>query len=72
METFINGAELSLNSAKSGNLISKNQIQFKNPVSDMCLAGTVEGLKCGCVTPAVNVLELLSRECSHLRLMRGG
>ena len=45
---FLNGAKLSLNSvisANSRNLInnrSMNWAQFKEPVSHMCLAGTVE------------------------------
>ena len=44
IEFFLNGAELSLNSVISGNLInhsSMNWAQFKDPVSHMCLAGTV-------------------------------
>ena len=44
MEFSRNGEELSLNSATSGNLISHQSIywaQFKDPVSHMCLAGTV-------------------------------
>ena len=44
LEFFLNGAELSLNSANSGNLLnhwSMNWAQFKDPVSYMCLAGTV-------------------------------
>ena len=44
MEFFLNGAELSLNPVNSGNLInhwSMNWPQFKDPVSHMCLAGTV-------------------------------
>ena len=41
---FLNGAELSLNSVNSGNLMnhrSMNWAQFKDPVSHMCLAGAV-------------------------------
>ena len=41
---FLNGAELSLNSVSSRNLISHwsmNWAQFKDPVSDICLAGAV-------------------------------
>ena len=47
MEFFLNGTELSLNSvnsADSGNLINHwtmNWAQFKDPVSHMCLVGTV-------------------------------
>ena len=47
MKSFLNGAVLSLslvNLANSGNLInhrSMNWAQFKDPVSHMCLAGTV-------------------------------
>ena len=44
LEIFLNGAEFSLNSANSGNLRnhwSMNWAQFKDPVSHMCLAGTV-------------------------------
>ena len=44
MEFFLNGAQLSLNSANLGNLIncsSMNWAQFKDPVFHMCLAGTV-------------------------------
>ena len=39
---FLNGAELSLNSANLGNLInhgSMNWVQFKDPVTHICLAG---------------------------------
>ena len=46
LEFFLNGAELSVNSANTGNLInhwSMNWTQFKDPVSSMCLAGTVVG-----------------------------
>ena len=42
MEFFLNGAELSLNSVNSGNLInywSMNLAQFKDPVSHTWLAG---------------------------------
>ena len=44
MEFFLDGADLSLDSANSGNLInhrSMNWAQFKDPVSHMCLAGSV-------------------------------
>ena len=44
MEVFLNGAEVSFNSANSGNLInhcSMNWAQFKYPVPHMCLACTV-------------------------------
>ena len=47
LKFFLNGVELSLNSVNlvnSGNLInhwSMNLVQFKDPVSHMCLAGTV-------------------------------
>ena len=40
MEFFLNGAELSVNSVNSGNLInhfSMNWAQFKDPVSHLCL-----------------------------------
>ena len=43
-EFSLNGAELSLNSANSGNLInhlSTNKVKFKDPVSHMCLAGAL-------------------------------
>ena len=44
MEFFLNGAELSPNSVKSEKMInhpSMNWAQFKDPISHMCLAGTV-------------------------------
>ena len=44
MEFFPNGAELSLNSVISGNLInhlSMNWAQFKDPLCYLCLSGTV-------------------------------
>ena len=44
LEFFLNGAELSLNSVNSEKLInhwSMNWAQFKDPISHMCLAGTV-------------------------------
>ena len=44
LQFFLNGAELSQNSVNSGNLTnhrSMNWAQFKDPVSQMCLADTV-------------------------------
>ena len=41
---FLNGAELSLNSVNSGNLInhcSMNWVQYKDLVSHMCLVGAI-------------------------------
>ena len=46
---FLNGAELSLNSVNSGNLInhrSMNWAHFQDPVSHMCLAGAVVASWC--------------------------
>ena len=40
---FINEVELSLNSANSENL-KNHWVQFKDPVSHMCLAGTLISL----------------------------
>ena len=44
MEFLINGAELSLNSVNSEKLINHsnmNGVQFRDPISHMCLAGAV-------------------------------
>ena len=41
MEFFLNGTELSLNSGNQINHLSMNWNQFKDPVSQMCLAGAV-------------------------------
>ena len=44
MELFLNGAELSLNSVNSEKLMkhrSMNWVQFKDPISHMCVAGAV-------------------------------
>ena len=41
LEFFLNGAELSLNSGNLINHWSMNWARFKDPVSHMCLSGTV-------------------------------
>ena len=64
MEFFLNRAELSLDSEKLINHPSMNWAQFKDPVSHMCLAGTV--VACWSLTQEVagsspfNVINLLS------------
>ena len=66
VQFFLNGAELSLNSVNSGNLInhcSMNWGQFKNPVSHMCVIVWLNRIwVCTCAGPSPVL-------CGYLRLL---